>query len=54
MVMDDAVNFELLEHVLIQFDDLNSGKISYNEGLNNGLEFIKKVNNLPDDFFLKQ
>ena len=54
MVMDDAVNFELLEHVLTQFNDLNSGKISYNEGLNNGLEFIKKVNNLPDDFFLKQ
>jgi hypothetical protein len=54
MVLEDAVNFELLEHVLSQVDDYKQGNISYNDGLNNGLEFIRKVSNLPDDFFVKQ
>jgi hypothetical protein len=54
MVLEDAVNFELLEHVLTQVKDYKQGNITYNDGLNNGLEFIRKVNNLPDDFFVKQ
>ena len=54
MVLEDAVNFELLEHVLSQVEDYNQGNISYNEGINKGLEYIRKVNDLPDDFFVKQ
>ena len=54
MILEDAVNFELLEHVLSQVDDYKQGNISYNDGLNNGLEYIRKVNDLPDDFFIKQ
>ena len=54
MVLEDAVNFELLEHVLSQVEDYKQGNISYNDGLNNGLEYIRKINNLPDDFFVKQ
>jgi hypothetical protein len=54
MVLEDAVNFELLEHVLSQVEDYKQGNISYNDGLNNGLEYIRKINNLPDDFFIKQ
>ena len=54
MIMEDAVNFELLEHVLTQVQLVNEGSISYNDGLNNGLDFIRKISNLPDDFFIKQ
>lgn len=54
MVLEDAVNFELLEHVLTQVKNYNEGNITYNNGMNNGLEFIRRVNNLPDDFFNKQ
>ena len=54
MILDDAVNFELLEHVLTQVKNYKEGNITYSDGLNNGLEFIRKVNNLPDDFFVKQ
>ena len=54
MILEDAVNFELLEHVLSQVDDYNQGNISYNDGINSGLEYIRKVNDLPDDFFIKQ
>lgn len=54
MILEDAVNFELLEHVLTQVKNYNEGNITYNNGMNNGLEFIRRVNNLPDDFFNKQ
>ena len=54
MILEDAVNFELLEHVLSQIDEYKQGNISYNDGINSGLEYIRKVNDLPDDFFIKQ
>lgn len=54
MILEDAVNFELLEHVLTQVKNYEEGNITYNNGMNNGLEFIRRVNNLPDDFFNKQ
>ena len=54
MILEDAVNFELLEHVLTQVKNYNEGNITYNNGMNNGLEFVRRVNNLPDDFFNKQ
>lgn len=54
MILEDAVNFELLEHVLTQVKNYEEGNITYNNGMNNGLEFVRRVNNLPDDFFNKQ
>jgi len=51
--IQEGIDRDTLEHVLTVFEEVQSGKITKNEGVINGMEYTSKKYNLPSDFFNK-
>lgn len=53
MFVNRTVDQSTLNHVLDTFDQVSNGRISSNEGISHGLDYMTDKYNLPSDFFNK-
>jgi flagellin-specific chaperone FliS len=51
--IQEGIDRETLDNVLTVFENVQNGKMSKNEALSNGMDFMSKKYNLPSDFFNK-
>jgi hypothetical protein len=54
LILHKNFNSNTLNHVLDTYDDVFSGKMSFSQGYNTGVEYLTKRDNLPDNFFQKK